>query len=255
MCVCGGGGGGAKGWGKAARGGGGIFLFADSVIDMTGHCFYCQCLHNKGNDLFWSKKLPQEKPENPAKPERATRQNTKAVKKTAHRKRTTASSNPAPDDDMDNPDLEVGLDSLGLFFMRLIDDDICQDDAEASHADVAEVIILSSDSDPLPLPKFCQANRKVKFSHPLAYLDPKFLMKTQQHEARRTTRHSGQQITSSGLADTPSRKRRPEVICSPEKQYPLKVSSDALSIRPTRITRLLLARLAVRRPPNCLLSK
>ena len=44
---------------------------------------------------------------------------------------------------MDNPDLEVGLDSLGLFFMRLIDDDICQDDAEASHADVAEVIILS----------------------------------------------------------------------------------------------------------------
>ena len=47
------------------------------------------------------------------------------MKKTAHRKRTTASSNPAPDDDVDNPDLEVGVDSLGLFFMRLIDDDIC----------------------------------------------------------------------------------------------------------------------------------
>ena len=100
------------------------------------------------------------------------------MKKTAHRKRTTASSNPAPDDDVDNPDLEVGLDSLGLFFMHLIDGDICRDDAEASHADASEVIILSSDSEPLPSLKIRQANRKVKFSHPLAYLDPKFLMKT-----------------------------------------------------------------------------
>ena len=151
------------------------------------------------------------KPEKPDKPERATRQKTKAVKKTAHRKRTTASSNPAPDDDGDNPDLEVELDSLGLFFMRLIDDDICQDDAETSHADVAEVIILSSDSEPLPSLKIRQANRKVKFSHPLAYLDPKFLMKTQQHEARRTTRHSGQVVTSAGLPNSPVRKRRSEV--------------------------------------------
>ena len=63
--------------------------------------------------------------------------------------------------------------------MWLIDDDIFQDDAEASHADAAEVIILSSDSEPLPSPKIRQANQKVKFSHPLAYLDPKFLMKTQ----------------------------------------------------------------------------
>ena len=70
-------------------------------------------------------KTAEEKPEKPDKPERATWQKTKAVKKTAHRKRTTASSNPAPDDDVDNPDLEVDLDSLGLFFMRLIDDDIC----------------------------------------------------------------------------------------------------------------------------------
>ena len=133
------------------------------------------------------------------------------MKKTAHRKRTTASSNPAPDDDVDNPDLEVGLDSLGLFFMRLIDDDICQDDAEASHADVAEVIILSSDSETLPSQKIRQANRKVKFSHPLAYLDPKFLMKTQQHEACHTTRHSGQVVTSAGLPNSPVRKRRSEV--------------------------------------------
>ena len=133
------------------------------------------------------------------------------MKKTAHRKRTTASSNPAPDDDVDNLDFEVELDSLGLFFMRLIDDDICQDDAEASHADVAEVIILSSDSETLPSQKIRQANRKVKFSHPLAYLDPKFLMKTQQHEARRTTRHSGQVVTSTGLPNSPVRKRHSEV--------------------------------------------
>ena len=68
----------------------------------------------------------------------------------AHKKKTTASSDPAPDDDVGNPDLEVELDSLGLFFIRVIADDICQDDAEASHADAAEVITLSSDSNPLP---------------------------------------------------------------------------------------------------------
>ena len=112
---------------------------------------------------------------------------------------------------MGNPDLEVELDSLGLFFTRLIDDDACQDDAEASNAEFVEVTILSSDSEILPLPKFRQANRKVKFSHPLAYLDPKFLMKTQQHEARRTTRHSGQVVTSAGLPNSPVRKRRSEV--------------------------------------------
>jgi hypothetical protein len=110
-----------------------------------------------------------------------------------------------------NPDLEVELDSLGLFFTRLIDDDACQDDAEASNAEFVEVTILSSDSEILPLPKFRQANRKVKFSHPLAYLDQNFLLKTQQHEARRTTRHSGQVVTSASLPNSPVRKRRTEV--------------------------------------------
>ena len=90
-----------------------------------------------------------------------------------------------------------------MLFTRLIDDDACQDDAEASNAEFVEVIILSSDSEILPSPKLRQANRKVKFSHPLAYLDPKFLMKTQQHEARRTTRHSGQVVTSAGLPNSP----------------------------------------------------
>ena len=142
------------------------------------------------------------------------------MKKTAHRKRTTASSNPAADDDVDNPDFEVELDSLGLFFIRLIDDDICQDDAEASHADVAEVIILSSDSETLPSQKIRQENRKVKFSHPLAYLDPKFLMKTQQHKARRTTRHSGQVVTSAGLPNSLVRKHHSEVSNSPVSACP-----------------------------------
>src|SRR3954469_4363853 len=92
----------------------------------------------QGNDPFWSKKPPQEKPEKP------TRQKTRVVKKPANRKRTTASSDPPADDDVGNPDLEVEIDSLGLFFMCLIDDDYCQDDAEFSHANAAEVIVLSS---------------------------------------------------------------------------------------------------------------
>ena len=54
---------------------------------------------------------------------------------------------------MGNPDLEVELDSLGLLFTCLIDDDVCQDDAEASNAVFVEVTILSSDSEILPLPK------------------------------------------------------------------------------------------------------
>ena len=61
------------------------------------------------------------------KPERPTRPKTKVVKRPAHKKKTTASSDPAPDDDVGNPDLEVELDSLGLFFIHLIDDDICHD--------------------------------------------------------------------------------------------------------------------------------
>ena len=41
---------------------------------------------------------------------------------------------------------EVELDSLGSFFVHLIDIDYYQDDAEGSHADSEEVTILSSDS-------------------------------------------------------------------------------------------------------------
>ena len=95
------------------------------------------------------------------------------------------------DEDLDNLDSEVKLDSLGSFFIHLIDDDPYQEDAEASRAEDVEVNILSSGSDPQPTQKIRQAIWNVKFSHPLAYLDPNFLLKTRQHEARRTTRHSG----------------------------------------------------------------
>ena len=105
--------------------------------------------------------------------------------------------------------------------MHLIDNDHYQDDAEASRANHVDVISLSSDSDHVPVQKLRRAVRKVKYSHPLAHLDPQFSLKTQQHEGRRTTRHSGQQVTSSGLRDTPTRKRHPEVSSSFNKPYAL----------------------------------
>src|SRR3954465_3576536 len=91
-----------------------------------------QYLLKQGNDTFWSKKLPQEKAD---KPERPTRPKTKVLKKPAHKRKTTASSDPPADDDVGNSELEVELDSLGLLFTRFIDDNLCQEDTEASHAD------------------------------------------------------------------------------------------------------------------------
>ena len=67
---------------------------------------------------------------------------------------------------MGNPDLEVELDSLGSLFMHLIDNDIYQEDVEGSQADDADVIILSSGSDPLPTQKIRQAARKSKLFSP-----------------------------------------------------------------------------------------
>ena len=123
-------------------------------------------------------------------------------------------------EDADDPEVEVELDSLGSLFMHLINNDLYQEDVEGSQADDVEVITLSSGSDSMPTQKTRQAVRKVSFSHPLAYLDPTFILKTQQHEARRTTRHSGQQVTSAGLPDTPVRKRRSEVSPTSDNSYP-----------------------------------
>ena len=134
-------------------------------------------------------------------------------------KKRTAES-PAPAKNVDDSETEVELDSLGSLFMHLIDNDIYHEDAGGSQADDAEVIILSSGSQSLPTQKIRQAVRKVRFSHPLAHLDPKFLLKKQQHEARRTTRHSGQTVTSTGLLNTPVRKHRPEVSPTSDTSYP-----------------------------------
>ena len=62
--------------------------------------------------------------------------------------------------------------------MHLINNDLPREDAEASQADDVEVITLSSSSDSMPTQKPRQAVRKVSFSHPLAHLDPTFILKT-----------------------------------------------------------------------------
>ena len=80
------------------------------------------------------------------------------------------------DDDTDDPEVEVELDSLGSLFMHLVNNDLPQEDAEASQADDVEVITLSSGSDSMPTQKTRQAIRKVRFSHPLAHLDHHFLL-------------------------------------------------------------------------------
>ena len=161
----------------------------------------------QADDPFWKRKSQDKPIKNP-------RIKIKASKKPAKR-RNVEPSEPIIDDD---PDSEVELDSLSSLFIHLIDNDHSQDEAEASHAD--EVTILSSDSDPVPVPRIRRAIRKVKFSCPLSYVDPHFLLKTQQHEARRTTRHSGQVVTSSGLPNSPVRKRRQEVAYTPDTLYP-----------------------------------
>ena len=85
----------------------------------------------------------------------------------------------------DTSDSEVALDSLGQFFNNLIDTDPYQDDTGASQAGEAEVTIISSDSEPLPRHKVRRVIRKVRFSNPLAHLDPNFHLKKKQHESRR----------------------------------------------------------------------
>ena len=132
----------------------------------------------------------------------------RAAKKTVRKsKKPTASDLLKLDDTSES---EVALDSLGLFFNNLIDTDYCQDDTGTSQAVKEEVTIISSDSEPLPRQKLRRVTRKVRFSHPLAYLDPHFLLKKQQHESRRQTRTSGDEELPSGLPKTP-RKRQNEV--------------------------------------------
>ena len=54
------------------------------------------------------------------------------------------------DDDSDDDESEVELDSLGSFFIHLVDNDCYQEEAEASRAGDDEVIVLSSGSESVP---------------------------------------------------------------------------------------------------------
>ena len=103
--------------------------------------------------------------------------------------RRTKKKNKATVEDLmkldDTCDSEVALDSLGQFFNNLIDTDPYQDDTGASQAGEAEVTIISSNSEPLPRHKVWRVIRKVRFSNPLAHLDPNFHLKKQQHESCR----------------------------------------------------------------------
>ena len=95
-----------------------------------------------------------------------------------------------------------------------------QDPLEGDNPAEIEVTLISSDSEPPPQ-KIRRTVRKYQFSHPYAKLDPNFTLKKQQHEAlRRTTRHSGLAVESSGISLTPVRKRRAEVILSPTLLHP-----------------------------------
>ena len=111
----------------------------------------------------------------------------------------------------DTSESEVTLDSLDSFFNHLIDTDYQQEDTGASTAVIEEVTIISSDSEPLPRQKVRRVTRKERFSHPLAYQDPQFLLKRQIYESRRQTRISKDADLSFGLPEA-SRKRRTEII-------------------------------------------
>ena len=107
-----------------------------------------------------------------------------------------------------------------FIFVHLINSVHQQDDTGASNPVVEEVMTLSSDSEPLPRLKVRRVTRKVRFSHPLAYQDPQFLLKRQIHESRRQTWTSKDAELSSGLPNTP-RKRRNEVTSILNRFYPL----------------------------------
>ena len=62
------------------------------------------------------------------------------------------------DDDADDPEVEVELDSLGSLFMHLINNDLLQEDAKGSQADDVEVITFP------PVQSLSQHKKPVKQS-------------------------------------------------------------------------------------------
>ena len=129
-----------------------------------------------------------------------------------------------------------------------------QEDTGNSQAANEEVTIISSDSEPLPKQKIRRVTRKVRFSHPLAYQDPQFLLEQQQFESRRQTRTSKDAELSSGLPNTP-RKRRNEVTSILTKFTPWRVSSVNHSIPLTRIIMILPLPPASHCNPICRVSR
>ena len=121
-------------------------------------------VYEQGDDLVWKRKSA-DKAAKPSRPK------TKAVKRTSKQK-IAEHINMELDEDAEEPEVEVELDSLGSVFMHLIYNDLYQEDVEGSQANDVDVITLSSGSDSMPTQKTRQAVRKVSFSHPLAYLDP-----------------------------------------------------------------------------------
>ena len=132
----------------------------------------------QANSDFWKVKYDHEAAK---KAKLAAMNAKKSTRRSKKEKKTTAEDLMKLDDTSDS---EVALDSLGQFFNNLIDTDYCQDNTSASQA-VEEEVTISSNSAPLPRQKLRLVTRKVRFSHPLAYLDPHFILKKQQHESRR----------------------------------------------------------------------
>jgi hypothetical protein len=111
---------------------------------------------------------------------------------------------PAADDES-----EVELDSLGHLFIELDDASYSQDNTATSRASDAEVISISSGSKNLSPKKIRRIVRKVKFSHPDAYLNPKFVLKKAHHECtsrRQTLSGSGELVAC--LSNIPSTRKR-----------------------------------------------
>ena len=102
-------------------------------------------MYEQGDDPFWKLKSA-DKAAKPSRPK------TKTVKWTSKRK-TAERINMELDEDAEEPEVEVELDSLGSLFMHLINNDIYQEDVEGNQADDVEVIILSSGSDSMPAQK------------------------------------------------------------------------------------------------------
>ena len=95
-----------------------------------------------------------------------------------------------------------------------------QEDTGNSQPVEEEVIVISSDSELRPRQKIRRVAQKVRFSHPLAYQDPEFLLKRQIYESRRQTRTSKDAELSSGLPDV-TRKCQTEVISDLHLLFPL----------------------------------